>query len=194
QPATPLLLPLTAKADAKPGIAVGKVTATAKIDGKDVTRTVDLLEAVKGNLAAMPTPPREVRSAFAVAVVPPPPFALELKLEKPDVAKGGTLKGKIVAKRSDKFDSEIVVAAVSAPANVAPKLVPIKKGETEAAVELSVPATVAAGPGVVILKGTAKVNNKDVVSVAVPVTITVTEPAKKEEPKKEEPKKEEKKN
>ncbi len=193
QPATPLFLPLTAKADAKPGLIAGKVTATTKIDGKDVTRTVDLLEVVKGNLAAMPTPPREVRSAFAVAVVPPPPFALELKLEKPEVAKGGVLKGKIVAKRTDKFDAEIAVAAVSVPANVAPKLVPIKKGEAEAVVELSVPATVAAGPGVVILKGTAKVNNKDVVSVAVPVTITVTEPAKKEEPKKEELKKEEKK-
>lgn len=193
QPATPLFLSLTAKAEAKPGVVVGKVTATAMVDGKDVTRTVDLLEAVKGNLAAMPTPPHEVRSAFAVAVVPPPPFALELKLEKPEVTKGGMLKGKIVAKRGDKFDAEIAVAAVSVPANVAPKLVPIKKGETEAAVELSVPATVAAGPGTVILKGAAKVDNRDVVSVAVPVTITVTEPAKKEEPKKEEPKKEEKK-
>lgn len=193
QPATPLLVPLTAKADVKPGAVVGKVTATAKIDGKEVTRTVDLLEAVKGNLAAMPTPPQEVRSAFAVAVVPPPPFTLELKLEKPEVAKGGVLKGKIVAKRTDKFDAEIAVAAVSVPANVAPKLVPIKKGEAEAVVELSVPATVAVGPYMLILKGTAKVNNKDVVSVAGSVTITVTEPAKKEEPKKEEPKKEEKK-
>jgi hypothetical protein len=189
QPATPLYLPLTVKADAKPGLVIGKVTATAKIDGKDVTRTVDLLEAVKGSLAGMPTPPQEVRTPFAVAVIPAPPFALELKLDKTEVVKGGALKGKIVAKRADKFDAEIAVAAVSVPANVAPKLVAIKKGENEAAVELTVPATVATGPGVVIFKGTAKVNNKDVVSVALPVTITATEPPKKEEPKKEEPKK-----
>lgn len=189
QPAAPLYLPLTAKADAKPGVVVGRVQATAKVDGRDVTRTIDLLDAVKGSLANMPTPPQEARSAFAVAVVPARPFALELKLDQAEVAKGGVLKGKVVAKRADKFDAEIAVAAVSVPAEVAPKLVPIKKGESEAAVELSVPAKVATGPGVLILKGTAKVDKKDVVGVAVPVTITVTEPAKKEEGKKDEKKK-----
>ena len=193
QPATPLYVPVSVKAGAKPGVMVGTLKATAKIDGKDVTKTVDLLEVVKGNLANMPTPPQEVRTRFAVAVVPEASFTLELKLEKTEVVKGGVLKGKLIAKRADKFDAEIVVSAVSVPATVAPKLVPIKKGETEAAVELTVPATVPVGPGAVLLKGTAKVNNKDVGVVAVPVTVTVTEPAKKEEPKKEEPKKEEKK-
>ena len=193
QPATPLFLPLTAKADAKPGLVIGQVKATAKIDGKDVTRTVDLLEAVKGSLAGMPTPPQEVRTPFAVAVVPALPYTLELKLDKTEVAKGGAVKGKIAVKRTDKFDAEIAVAAASVPANVAPKLVPIKKGENEAVVELTVPANVATGPGVVILKGTAKVDKKDVVSVAIPVTIHVADPGKKDEKKKEEPKKEEKK-
>jgi hypothetical protein len=189
KPEAPLYLPLTAPLGAKPGLVVGKLKATATIDGKTVSRTVDLLEAVKGNLANMPTPPAEARSQFAVAVVPHLPFGLELKLDATEVAKGGTLKGKLSAKRSDKFDAEITIAAVSVPATGAPKLVPIKKGETEAAVEINMPASVPTGPGVVILKGTAKVNGKDVTAVAMPVTITVTEPAKKEEPKKEEPKK-----
>ena len=178
QPPTPLYLPLVAKPDAKPGVVVGTLKATGKIDGADVTRTVDLIDVVKAGLATMPTPPREVTTQFAVAVVPETPFSLELKLDATEVVKGGTLKGKVIAKRGDKFDAEIIVAAVSVPANVAPKLVPIKKGETEAAVEFAVPATVAVGPAVVVVQGTAKVNNKDVVVVAVPVAVSVTEPKK----------------
>jgi hypothetical protein len=192
QPATPLYLPLTAKAGLKPGVVVGRLRATAVVDGKAVSRTVDLLETVKGSLANMPTPPNEVRTAFAVAVLPEPPFTLDVALDKLSVEKGGVLKGKVIVKLADKFDAEIAMAAVSVPANVAPKLVPIKKGEPEAVVELSVPASVAVGPGTIILKGTAKVNNKDVASVATPVSFTVTEPAKKDEPKKpDEPKKDE---
>jgi hypothetical protein len=41
-----------------------------------------------------------------------------------------------------------------------------------------VPATVAVGPNVFVIQGTAKVNNKDVVVVAVPVAVNVTEPKK----------------
>lgn len=178
QPPTPLYLPLVAKTGAVPGVVVGTLKATAKIDGADVVKTVDLIEVVKGGLANMPTPPREVTTQFAVAVVPETPFSLELKLDAAEVAKGGTLKGKVIAKRGDKFDAEIAVSAVSVPANVAPKFVPIKKGETEAAVEFSVPATVAAGPGEFVLRGTAKVNNKDVSAVAPPVGVIVTEPKK----------------
>ncbi len=178
QPATPLYLPLVAKAGTAPGLAVGKLTATGKIDGADVTKTIDLIDVVKVGLATMPTPPREVTTQFAVAIVPEPSFTLELKLDAAEVAKGGTLKGKVIAKRGDKFDAEIAVAAVSVPANVAPKFVPIKKGENEAAVEFSVPATVAVGPTVFVIQGTAKVNNKDVGVVAVPVSVTVNEPKK----------------
>ncbi len=177
-PATPLYLPLVAKPGTAPGIVTGTLKATAKIDGADVTRTVDLMEHVKGNLANMPTPPRELLTPFAVAVVPELPFSLELKLDAAEVAKGGTLKGKVIAKRADKFDAEIVIASVSVPPPAAPKLVPIKKGETEAAVEFVFPASVPAGAGVIVLRGTAKVGMKDVTAVAVPVGVTVTEPKK----------------
>jgi hypothetical protein len=177
-PATPLYLPLVAKAGTAPGVVIGKLTAKGKIDGVDVTKTVDLIDAVKVGLATMPSPPREVTTQFAVAIVPEPPFALELKLDAAEVAKGGTLKGKVIAKRGDKFDADIAISAISLPANVAPKFVPIKKGETEAAVEFSVPATVAPGPTVFVVQGTAKVNTKDVVVVAVPVAVNVTEPKK----------------
>lgn len=157
---------------------VGTLTAKAKVDGADVTKTIDLIDVVKVGLATMPTPPREVTTQFAVAIVPEPPFTLELKLDAAEVAKGGTLKGKVIAKRGDKFDAELAVSTVSLPVNVAPKFVPIKKGESEAVVEFSVPATVAAGPNVFVIQATAKVNMKDVVVVAVPVAVNVTEPKK----------------
>lgn len=182
-PATPLFLPLVAKPGTAPGLLVGTLTVKGKIDGADVTKTVDLLDVVKAGLANMPTPPREVTTQFAVAVVPEPPFSLEVKLDAAEVAKGGTLKGKVIAKRGDKFDAEIAISTVSLPANVAPKFVPIKKGENEAVLEFSVPATVAAGPTVFVLRGTAKVDKKDLTAVAPPVSVTVNEP-KKEEPKK----------
>jgi len=103
---------------------------------------------------------------------------IELKLDAAEVTKGGTLKGKVIAKRGDKFDAEIAIAAVSVPANVAPKFVPIKKGETESVVEFSVPATVVPGPSEFILRGTAKVDKKDISAVAPPVSVNVTEPKK----------------
>ncbi|MCU0704985.1 MAG: hypothetical protein MUF18_13495 [Fimbriiglobus sp.] len=178
QPATPLYLPLVAKPGAASGVVVGTLKATAKIDGADVSKTVDLIDVVKGGLANMPTPPREVTTQVAVAVVPAPPFRLELKLDAIEVAKGGTLKGKVIAKRSDPFDAEITLSTVTLPVNVAPKFVPIKKGENEAAVEFSVPAAVAAGPSDFLIRGTAKVNNKEVTAVALPVKVNVTEPKK----------------
>lgn len=182
QPATPLYLPLAAKPGTTPGVVVGTLKATAKIDGADVSKSVDLIDLVKAGLAGMPTPPREVTTQFAVVVVPETPFSLELKLDAAEVAKGGTLKGKVIAKRSDKFDAEIAISTVSLPVNVAPKFVPIKKGENEAVVEFSVPATVAPGQSVFVLRGTAKVEKKDVGAVALPVSVNVTEP--KPEPKK----------
>ena len=75
-------------------------------------------------------------------------------------------------------DADIAISTISLPVNVAPKFVPIKKGENEAAVEFGVPATVAVGPTVFVIQGTAKVNNKDVVAVAIPVFVTVNEPKK----------------
>lgn len=178
QPATPLYLPLVAKPGTAPGVVVGKLTAKAKVDGADVVKTIDLIEVVKAGLATMPTPPREVTTQFAVAVLPEPQFGLELKLDSAEIAKGGTLKGKVSVKRGDKFDSEIIISTVSLPANVAPKFVPVKKGEKEAPVEFSVPATVAVGPTVFVVQGTAKVNNKDLMAVALPVSVTVNEAKK----------------
>ena len=179
QPPTPLFMPINAKPGMKLGAYVGKILATATIDGKPVTRIVASIDGAKIALGGMPNPPQEVTTQVAVAITPEPLYTLELKLDAVTIVKGGVLKGKIVAKRGDKFTEEIVIAAVTVPAMSVPKLVPIKKGESEALIELSVPATVPAGATAVQFKGTAKVNGKEVVINSAPLTITVTEPPKK---------------
>lgn len=187
QPGAPLFMPVGVKAGTKPGPVVGRVVATAEIDGKDATRTATQLEITKLAFGGMPVPPTEVAQQVAVAVTPETPFVLTLTFEKSEVARGGTLKGKLAAKRADKFAEEIVVASVTAPATAVPKLKNVAKDGKDVEVEFAIPATVPVGPGVVILKGTAKVAGKDVTALAM-AAVTVTE-AKKEEPKKAEPEK-----
>ena len=189
QPTAPLFLPLAVKPGTKPGAFVGQVHAKAVVDGKPVVRVVASIDNAKAALAAMPNPPQETTTPFAVAVTPEAPFALEVKLEKAEVAKGGVFKGKIVAKRADKFADEIIITAAHFPVTAVPKLLPIAKAATEAAVELNIPAALPPGAGTLIFKGTAKVNGKDISVTAPPVAITVTEPAKVEPPKVVPPKK-----
>ena len=179
KPEAPLFLNIAAKPGTKLGAYVGRIEAKAMIDGKPVVKVLASIDLAKAALGGMPNPPQEVTTQVAVAIVPEPPFALELKLDAVTVVKGGVLKGKIVAKRGEKFTEEIAIAAVTVPAMAVPKLVPIKKAESEAIVELSIPATVPAGATVVQFKGTAKVNGKDVVMTTPPLTITVTEVPKK---------------
>jgi hypothetical protein len=178
QPAAPVWLPIVCKAGTKPGPLVGSLTTTTTIDGKPVTSTINMIDVVKGNLANMPTPPKDITSRFGVAVVPEVTLSVELKLDKNEVAKGGNLTGKLLAKRGDKVDSDITVAAVSLPPTSVPKLNPIAKGKTDAAFELAIPATVTVGQHQVFMKATTKVNGKDVSVYVAPVEVTVTEPKK----------------
>ncbi len=189
QPTAPLFLPLTTKPGTKPGAFVGQIHAKAVVDGKPVLRIVGSIDNAKAALGAMPNPPQETTTQFAVAITPEAPFTLELKLDKAEVAKGGVFKGKIVAKRADKFTDEIIIAAAHFPVTAVPKLLPIAKAAGEAVIELSIPAALPPGAGVLIFKGTAKVNGKDVTVTAPPVAITVTESVKVEPPKVVPPKK-----
>jgi hypothetical protein len=183
-PVAPLWFPITAGKDAKPGLILGMVKATAKIDGKEVSRNASTLDIAKAALGGMPNPPVEMTSGIAVALTPAAPFTLEISFDKAEVGKGGTLKGKIKAKRSADFDADITIAAVSLPATVTAKFNPIAKGKDEADVEFTFPAGVATGPGTIVLRGTGKLKGKDTSAVALPANVTVTDTAKKEEPKK----------
>lgn len=192
QPATPLFIPVTAKASEKPGPRSVLVKATAKIDGKDVVRYGSVAEITKAALGNLTNPPAEFANRVAVSVSPEPPFTLTVTFDKAEVAAGGTLKGKVVAKRAKDFAEEITLAQVSALANVTAKLKPIAKGATDVEIELTPAANAAIGAGTVIFRGTAKIGGKDVAVIAVPKDVTITAAPKKDEPKKTEPKKEKK--
>jgi hypothetical protein len=194
QPTAPLFVPVTVKAGgfSAPGPQGFILKATAKVGDKELVRFGSVLDLAKGAMGGLPNPPLELTTQLAAAVTPPSPFTFAISPAKPEVRQGGTLKLKVTVERGKKFEEEIAIAASSAPANVTLKGKPVAKGAKEGELGLSVAANAAVGPGVVILRGTAKVGGKDVTVTAMPVTVTVTA-AKKEEKKKEEKKKEEKK-
>ncbi len=179
KPEAPLFMPISAKAGAKLGAYVGQIHAKATIDGKPVTKVVGSIDLAKAALGGMPNPPQEVTTQVAVAILPEPPFSIALTFDAPTVVKGTVLKGKVTAKRGDKFAEDIVIAAVTLPATAVPKFLPIGKAVSESAIEVTFPLTVPAGPGTFVLKGTAKVNGKDIAVQTLPVTVMVTEPPKK---------------
>jgi hypothetical protein len=185
QPATPLFVPVTAKAGMKPGLRTVYLKATAKIDGKEVVRVGSVHDALKAALGNLPNPPEEFATTIAAAVTPTPPFALTVTLDRSEVAQGGTIKGTVTVTRGKGFTDAVQLAAVGAPANVTAKLKPIArlkplaKGAMAAEFELTAAANAAVGPGALVIRGTAGRES----AVAPPVPVAVT-PAKKSEPKK----------
>jgi len=82
-PATPLLLPVTAKADSAFGLRIVAVKATAKIDGKDVVRYATVADVAKAAMSGLPNPPAELLNIIAVAVGPEVKKKDEPKKEEP---------------------------------------------------------------------------------------------------------------
>lgn len=186
QPTAPMFVPVTVKMGAKPGLQMVYLKAAAKIDGKEVVRIGSVLESVKAALANLPNPPAEFTTRIAAAVTPPAPFALAVTFDKPEVAQGATIKGKVTVTRGKGFAEAVQLVAVGAPANATAKLTPLAKlkplakGATVAEFELTAAANAATGPGTLVIRGTA--GNASV--VAPPAAITVTPAKKKEDPKK----------
>ncbi len=134
---------------------------------------------MRASFGNLPNPPPEFAGSVLVGVLPAPPFTLTVKLDPAEVTKAGAaVKGTVTATRTDGFADEIVLSAV-APANVTAKFKPIAKGATSAEFEVTAAAAAAPGPGVLQVKGTAKVGGKDVTVSAVPVPLTVAEAKKK---------------
>jgi hypothetical protein len=186
QPTAPLFVPVTVKKGTEPGLQTVYLKATAKIDGKEVVRVGSVHDSIKAALANLPNPPGEFTTTIAAAVTPPPPFTLAVTFDKPEVAQGSTVKGKVTVTRGKGFAEAVQLVAVGTPANVTAKLTPVAKlkplakGATVAEFELTAAANATAGPGTLVIRGTAK----DVSVVAPPVAITITPAKKKEEKKK----------
>lgn len=188
-PATPLQLEVSLKPGAKPGLIPFTVKATAKVDGKDVVKTAEIEEVVKAALAGLPNVPPQMMTQLYAMSAAEPPFTLAVTVEKPEVVKGASVKGKVTVKRSAGFAEEIALAALGLPANVTAKLKPVPKGANEVEFEIAAAAAAAPGAANFYFKATTKNAGRDFAyEVKVP-TIAVTEPKKVDPPKKEEPKK-----
>jgi len=179
QPNAPFFLPIRIAAGMAPGPITGQIKATAKIGDKPVTKIVSTLDAVKGSLANMPSPPTEATSQVALAIVPELPLKLEATAEKAELAAGGMLKIKVKAIRGDKIDADIPLAVALPIAGLTVPVAPIAKGKSEIEFAIAAPANFAAGRYSLLLKGTIKVAGKDVAVLATPVNITVPAPPKK---------------
>jgi hypothetical protein len=190
QPATPLLLNLKAKADAKPGPIPFRLRATAKIEGKDVVRMATIATVVREGLAGLPNIPPSFANELYAFTAEQPLFEVKIAWEKPEVAKAAALKGKITAKRAAGFAEEIAMTAANLPANVTAKLKPIAKGTNEVDIELNPAANATVGDATFYFRATAKNAGKDQAYNSDLTTVKIVEP-KKEEPKKDEKKKDE---
>jgi hypothetical protein len=189
QPATPLLLPVTLKMGAKPGLIPYTVKATAKIDGQDVSKNANIAEVVRANLSALPNVPEEMTEQLFAMVSTEPLISPAITIEKPSVDKGATVKGKVTVKRAAGFAEEIAITALGLPANVTAKLKPVAKGANDVEFEIAPAANAAPGAVNAVFRFTAKRAGQDFAYEMKAPLVTVTEPKKAEPPKKEEPKK-----
>jgi hypothetical protein len=191
-PATPLVMNLQLKKEAKPGVHPFRVKAIAKIDGKEVVRYASLSSVLRDGLAGLPNVPREWPSQLYAIAAEKPLMVVSVTWEKPEVTKGTPLKGKVSARRADGFAEEIQLTAQNLPANVTAKLKPIVKGASEAEIELNPAANAAPGEAKFYFRSTAKNAGKDFAYNSDFTSVKIVEP-KKDEKKKDEPKKDEKK-
>lgn len=178
-PTAPAFVLVRASRGARPGPRAVHLTATA--GGK--VRVASVADQVKASLAGIPTPPPELTATVAVAVTPAVPFDLTVKADKSTVTAGGSLKLAVTVGREKGFDGDVSFTTAAVPANVTVAAKPAGKGAVAAEVEVTAAGNAAVGPGLLVLRGTAKAGGRDV-HVLVPVELTVTAATKKEPTKK----------
>jgi len=173
QPNAPIWIPVRADAKQAPGVVTLAIVGQAVVDGQPVLRVADNRDALKAAMANLPNPPSSMAIQVAAAVVPAPPFDLTVSLVSPEVPVGGSIKGRIEAKREGEFAEEIQLLAVTQPPNVTVKLNPIAKGQTSAEFEIVADAKAAVGESLLLLRGNTKVAGSDVSRVVTPVLLKV---------------------
>jgi pre-peptidase len=167
---------------ASPGLAMGpyavSITGKATIDGKPVTRRVNVKAAVAQELGNLPYPPRDLFHEMALAVREKPPYILSARFEPPETYIGSTPKLKITARRTAGFDDVITLnPPANLPPNVpAPKVPPIAKGKNEITVDLAINPKVPLGDYQVLVSGKSRHQNKDFSAFALPAHLAVTRP------------------
>jgi hypothetical protein len=164
---------LHARPDAPAGPIVMAVRGSATIDGKTVVRYANLRSVVSQNLAGLPFPPHDLLTRVGLAIIQKPPFSLTATLDEPEGSPGKPVGLTISALRSPGFTEEIALTPVALPANVAPALKNIAKGQDQVKVQLSPAANAAPGKFLISVIGKAKFQNRQFDVTAEPVLLTL---------------------
>jgi hypothetical protein len=177
QPAQPAAtLFLSASASTPVGPYTITLRGSATINGKTVIHYVNLRTVVSQNLAGLSYPPRNLLSQVGLAVTEKPPFTLVAKLDQAEGIRGSPVPLTVTATRVPGFGEEIVLSAVGLPANVAPALKNIPKGENETKVQLNPAANAPLGQFPISIAGKAKYQNKDFSVTSQPVSLVLALP------------------
>lgn len=167
------LLPITAKADVKPGTYEVRIQAKATVNGTEVKSFARSSAAIKAALGNLPFPPRQFETAFFVSATEPP-FRLSAKYANSEGVRGTPIPLKITATRSAGFEEDIALTVVGLPPNVTAAAKPIAKKTTEIQFPLNAAANAPLGSFGILVVGRAKHQNRDyAVVIAAPLTLTL---------------------
>jgi hypothetical protein len=168
-----VMLPVSVKADVPVGAYTLFVQAKAVINGKPVVERASVRFPVSQNLAGLPYPPRNLLHSVGFSVTPKPPFTLAAKFDAAEYLRGGPATVTITATRDPGFAEEIALSATGQPANVAPALKNISKGQNEVKAQLTVAANAPLGSFPITFTGTTKHQGRDYSSAAAPATLVL---------------------
>jgi hypothetical protein len=153
-PQAPIYLAVTAANGAKPVSGIARVIAT----GGTVTKRIAATNTIRESLGGLTVLPPELSGMIAGAVVEKSPFAVEVKIDGP--------KAIATVFRSASFDAEVKIDLIALPSGVTSKPVTIGKEKDSSPLELTVKD---AKPGLLLVRGTAKVGRTDFEVIGKPV-------------------------
>jgi hypothetical protein len=174
QPAGTLVVRATAETTM--GLHHFLIQGKATINGKPVTEFANQRAVVSQSLGGLPFPPRFLQHPIALAVTEKAPFTLTAKIEKPEILRGVAANVTITATRAAEFTEEIAITAGGVPANVAPALKNIPKGQNEVQIQLTPAANAAIGSFPITFTGKTKFKNKDFTASASATNLAVVLP------------------
>jgi hypothetical protein len=168
---------INAAADVAPGAYPVRIQAKANINGKDVVTFASTQSAISLSLGNLVYPPRELNTAAVVAVTQQkPPFTLTAKLEQVELLRGQPAKLTISAERIANFAEEIALTPINLPANVAPMLKNIPKGQSSVEVQLTPAVAAALGTFPISFNGKSKHENREYNVIAAPLPLVLVQP------------------
>jgi hypothetical protein len=171
-----VMLPVAVKADVPVGAYTLVVQGKAVINGKPVVERASVRFPASQNLAGLSYPPRTLLRSVGFAVTPKPPFTLAAKFDAAENLRGGPATVTITATRDPGFAEEIAITATGQPANVAPALKNIAKGQNEVKGQLTVAANAPLGSFPITFTGTTKHQGRDFSFAASTATLALAPP------------------